>query len=102
MTHRDMLASLIAQAAQQGADAATLRAVVEEACDLGAERVLARLGLSDEDARGDIGELRQLLQAWRDAKASAWRAAVDWAVHGLLVLLLIGIAVRLGVGGLVE
>jgi len=102
MTHRDMLAGLIAQAAQQGADAATLRAVVEEACDLGAERVLARLGLSDEDARGDIGELRQLLQAWRDAKASAWRAAVDWAVRGLLALLLIGIAVRLGVGGLVK
>ena len=102
MIHRDMLAGLIAQAAQQGADAATLRAVVEEACDLGAERVLARLGLSDENARGDIGELRKLLQAWRDTKASAWRAAVDWAVRGLFALLLIGIAVRLGVGGLAE
>jgi len=102
MTNRDMLAGLIAQAAKEGGDAATLRAIVEEASGLGAERAMARLGLSDEDARADIGELRQLLQAWRDAKASAWRAAVDWAVRGLLALLLIGIAVRLGAGGLVK
>jgi hypothetical protein len=44
--------------------------------------------------------LRELLQAWREAKASAWRAVVDWAVRGLLVLLLIGIAFRMGVADL--
>ena len=96
MTNQDMLTGLIAQAAREGGDIAALRAIVEAASDLGAERVLARLGLGDERAESDIGELRELLQAWRDAKARAWRAAVDWIVRGMLALLLIGIAVRLG------
>ena len=49
-------------------------------------------------AQGDIDELRELLGAWRDAKASAWKAAIDWLVKGVLALLMVGIAVRLGVG----
>jgi hypothetical protein len=66
------------------------------ASDLGAARVLDRMGLSDDRARNDFAELRELLGAWRDAKASAWKAAIQWAVRGVLALLLIGIAVRLG------
>jgi len=99
MTREDMLASLIAQAGEEGGDLTTLRAIVEEASDLGADRVLTRLGLADEGAQDDIDELRELLQAWRDAKASAWKAVIDWTVRGLLALLLVGIAVRLGFGG---
>lgn len=97
-----MLARLIAQAAGEGAETVTLRAVIEEASELGADRALARLGLSDPGARKDIGELRELLGAWRDAKKSAWQAAVDWTVRGFLALLLIGIAVRLGVAELLK
>ena len=63
--------------------------------------MLGRLGLEDENAQGDIDELRELLSAWRDAKASAWKAAVEWLVRGVLALLLVGIAVRLGVGEMV-
>jgi hypothetical protein len=91
-----MLARLIGQATTEGVDLVTMRAVVEEASELGAERVLHRLGLGDESAQGDIDELRELLRAWRDAKASAWKAAVDWIVRGVLAALLLGIAVRLG------
>ena len=98
MTREDMLARLVAQADTQGADLVTLRAIVEESSELGARRVLGRLGLDDDNAHGDIDELRELLSAWRDAKASAWKAAVDWLVRGVLALLLVGIAVRLGVG----
>ena len=98
MTREDMLARLIAQANTQGGDFVTLRAIVEEASELGAARVLDRLGLGDPSAQDDIDELRELLSAWRDAKASAWKAAVDWLVRGALALLLVGIAVRLGVG----
>ena len=98
MTREDMLARLVAQADTQGADLVTLRAIVEESSELGARRVLGRLGLEDENAQGDIDELRELLSAWRDAKASAWKAAVEWLVRGVLALLLVGIAVRLGVG----
>ena len=44
-----------------------LRAIVEEASEVGANRVLTRLGLSDPGAQDDIDELRELLRAWRDA-----------------------------------
>ena len=98
MTREDMLARLVAQADTQGADLVTLRAIVEESSELGARRVLGRLGLDDAGAQDDIDELRELLSAWRDAKASAWKAAVEWLVRGALALLLVGIAVRLGVG----
>jgi hypothetical protein len=106
MTREDMLARLIAQAASPdphgGVELITLRAIVEEASELGANRVLDRLGLSDARAQDDIDELRELLSAWRDAKASAWKAAVEWLVRGVLALLLVGIAVRLGVGDMLS
>lgn len=73
-----------------------IRALVEEAGERGAERMLARMGLADAEARNDLSELRQLLQAWRDAKASAWKAAIEWIVRAALALLLFGIAFRLG------
>ncbi len=97
MNREDMLAKLIAQAAAEGSELITLRAIVEEASELGAGRVLERIGLDDARAQDDIDELRELLAAWRAAKASAWQAAVTWIVRGVMALLLIGIAYRLGV-----
>ena len=102
MKREDMLARLIAQAAGEGGDLVTLRAVVEEASELGAARALERMGLSDPQAHQDMTELRELLGAWRDAKASAWKAAVEWLVRGCLALLLVGIAFRLGVTDLLK
>lgn len=102
MTREDMLARLIAQAATEGGDLVTLRAIVEEASEVGASRVLGRLGLGDANAQDDIDELRELLAAWRAAKASAWKAAIDWLVRCALALLLIGIAVRLGMPGVLK
>ena len=102
MTREDMLAKLIAQAATEGGELVTLRAIVEEASEVGATRVLGRLGLSDRQAQDDIDELRELLAAWRAAKASAWKAAVEWVVRGVFALLLIGIAVRLGFPGMLK
>ena len=102
MNNDEMLARLMAQAEGDGADLVTLRAIVEEATDSGAARVLDRLGLADPSAQNDIDELRELLGAWRDAKASAWKAAIRWVVRGVLALLLVGIAMRLGLGHLVS
>lgn len=96
MSREDILASLMAQAREEGAELVTLRAIVEEASVLATDRALERLGLGDAGAEGDLGELRELLQAWRDAKTSAWKALVEWIIRGALALLLIGIAVRLG------
>lgn len=96
MNSNDMLAGLLAQAAAEGTDLVTLRAVVEEASELGARRMLARIGLDDATAPQDVGELRELLQAWRDAKASARRTVLSWFMRGALALLLLGLTVRLG------
>jgi hypothetical protein len=92
-----MLALLTAQAEGQGADMTTLRGLVEEASELGAQRALGALGLRDEKARRDMDELRELLQAWRDAKKSAWTTVTSWAVRILLAMLVLGMSVKLGI-----
>jgi hypothetical protein len=91
-----MLALLVAQAEGQGADLVTLRALIEEASEVGAERALAALGLKDANAGRDMAELRELLQAWRDAKKSAWNAVVTWMVRIFLAVLVAGMAVKMG------
>ncbi len=96
MTREDMLARLVSQAAVDRGDIVMLRALVEEASELGAARALEALGLGDGKARRDMDELRELLQAWRDAKKSAWQAVAGWIVRILLALLVLGMSVRLG------
>lgn len=107
-----VLAQLIAQAAgaegtagrgaRGGMDATAWRAIVEEAGMLGATRALARLGLEDVHAAADMAELRELLAAWRDAKRSLWKAVLGWAAKTLLVVVLAGLAVKLGFWELVR
>ena len=95
-----LLAQLIAQGVAEGADLMTLRAIAEEAGELGASRALTRLGLDDPQAAKDMGELRELLGAWRDAKRSAVKAVAEWIVRMLLALVILGLAVKLGFWGL--
>jgi Family of unknown function (DUF6127) len=97
----DMLTHITAEAETKGADLILIRALIEEASDEGARRALARLGLQDDKASRDMAELRELLGAWRDAKTSARKAAIGWVVRLSLALLLIGIAVKLNLMGLV-
>jgi hypothetical protein len=78
-----------------------LNVLLERASEAGAQRALARLGLADESATKDMADLRELLSAWRDAKRSARKAVVEWIIRGCLALLVIGIAVKLGLSGLV-
>ena len=99
MSEDGVLAQLIGQAAGEGADLATLRAIVEEAGELGARRALERLGLGDAGAAKDMAELRELLGAWRDAKRSALKAAFQWAGRMVAALVLVGLAVKLGFPG---
>jgi hypothetical protein len=94
-TNDALLATLVAQAEGRALDVVTLRALVEESSQAGARRALGALGLDDERARRDMDELRELLGAWRDAKRTAWRAVVSWAVRIALAAVLVGIAVRL-------
>jgi hypothetical protein len=92
-----MLEGLVLQAENEGAARVTLRALVEEASEVGAARALRTLGLMDEKAGPDITELRQLIQGWRDAKRSALSAVVAWMVRTVVALFLIGLAFKLGI-----
>lgn len=102
MRDSDMLAGLVAQAEGTGGDLVMIRALVEEASEMGAARALDRLGLSDRQAEQDVRELRELLSAWRDAKTAARGAVIGWLVRVALALVLIGMAVKLGLLGLVK
>jgi hypothetical protein len=97
-----LMARLTAQAQGQGADLVTLRALIEEASELGAGRALESLGLRDANARRDMDELRELLQAWRDAKKTAWKEIVTWAIRILLAALVLGMSIRLGLWEMVR
>lgn len=90
----DMLANLVAQAGGEGGDMLMIRAIIEEATMIGAGRALARVGLSDKDAEADVGELRDMLRGWRDTRKAAREALVGWVVRLLVMLLLLGVAVR--------
>ena len=103
MNREDMLAGLIAQAALDGGDLVTLRAIVEEASEVGA----GRAPRAEQLAQFVEIVLRRFVRqaeagAWRAAKASAWKAAIEWVVRGVFALLLIGIAVRLGLPGMLK
>ncbi|UZW53899.1 DUF6127 family protein [Sphingobium sp. JS3065] len=100
----EMLARLVAQAEAQpvGMDIVMIRALIEEASELGVGRALERLGLADRGAGDDVRELRELLGAWRDAKKAARGAVVAWVTRVVMALLLLGMAVKLGLAGLVH
>ena len=73
--------------------------LLDRAAERGAERVLAHLGLENGHAARDIGELRSLLEAWRDARHTAWQTAVKVVTTGILAALLIGAAIKLKLMG---
>ena len=97
-----VLARLIEQARDEGAELVTLRALSEEASEVGAQRALERLGLTDPRARHDLDEMREMLGAWRDAKRTARNAVVAWIVRIGLAVLVLGLAVKLGFIGRVQ
>jgi hypothetical protein len=64
------------------------------AAERGAERCLAHLGLENGNAARDIRELRDLLDAWRDARRTVWQTFVKVLTTGLLAALLVGAAIK--------
>ena len=69
--------------------------LLAHAAERGAERVLAHLGLENGHAARDIRELRDLLEAWRDARRTAWQTTVKVVTTGILAALLVGAAIKL-------
>lgn len=93
-TEAAVLAALVEQARVQGANVPTLRALVEEASERGAMRVLRHIGLEDEQALRDVRELRDLLGAWRAARRTAWHTVVRWMITCLMLALAAGLALK--------
>ncbi|NDP37337.1 MAG: hypothetical protein GZ093_01075 [Rhodoferax sp.] len=73
--------------------------LLDRAAERGAERVLAHLGLENGHAARDIRELRGLIEAWRDARRTAWQTAVKVVTTGILAALLVGAAIKLKLVG---
>ena len=73
--------------------------LLDRAAERGAERCLAHLGLENGHAAKDIRDLRDLLQAWRDARRTAWQTAVKVVTTGILAALLVGAAIKLKLMG---
>ena len=73
--------------------------LLDRAAERGAERVLTHLGLENGHAARDIRELRDLLEAWRDARHTAWQTVIKVATTGILATLLVGAAIKLKVMG---
>mgnify|MGYP001226524102 FL=1 len=69
--------------------------LLDRAAERGAERCLAHLGLENGSAAKDIRELRDLLEAWRDARRTAWQTTVKVITTGILAALLVGAAIKL-------
>ena len=49
-----------------------LEAMLDRAAKRGATAALREVGLHDDDARKDISEMRNLLEAWRDTRKGVW------------------------------
>lgn len=73
--------------------------LLDHAAERGAERCLAHLGLENGSAARDIRELRDLLDAWRAARHTAWQTFVKVLTTGLLAALLVGAAIKLRLMG---
>jgi len=71
-----------------------LEDLLDRAAEKGAERALVHLGLEGPHAAQDIRELRDLLEAWRDARRTAWRTVIRVATTSLLVVALLGAAIK--------
>lgn len=88
------LLALVDEACASGVEIDTLQALVEEAAELGASRALHRLGLHDDDAGHDLRELRDLLDAWREARRAMWHTFIKWLTTFAMAALLTGLLVK--------
>jgi Family of unknown function (DUF6127) len=74
-------------------------AMLELAAERGARHALHGVGLDGEDAAHDIRELRNLLDAFNEAKKTAGLTIVKMLVTGLVMALLAGAFVKLKLFG---
>ena len=73
--------------------------MLERAAERGARHALHEVGLDGEDAAHDIRELRNLLDAFNEAKKTAGLTIIRMVVTGLLMAILTGTLIKLKLFG---
>ncbi len=73
--------------------------LLTRAAEKGAERALAALGLESGHAAKDIRDLRGLIEAWRQARQTAWQTFIKLLTTGVLVALMVGTSIKLKLFG---
>jgi len=74
-------------------------AILERAAERGARHALADVGLDGPDAANDIRELRNLLDAFNEAKKTAWQTVIRLVTTGFLLALVAGAVIKLKMFG---
>ena len=64
-----------------------LEAMLDRSARRGSKAALEAVGLCDENAAGDIREIRGLLDSWRDTRKSVWNTTVRIATVALLTFI---------------
>lgn len=75
---------------------AELEVLIDRAAKKGAQEALRSIGLHDDDAVHDVKELRDLLEAWREARRAVTMTITKAVTTGLLALLAVGAWVKWG------
>ena len=73
--------------------------LLERAAERGAKNALHGVGLDGEDAAHDIRELRDLLDAFNEAKKTAGLTIIKMLITGLVMALLAGTVLKLKLFG---
>jgi hypothetical protein len=64
-----------------------LEAMLDRSARRGSKAALEAVGLCDENAAGDIREIRSLLDSWRDTRKSVWNTTVRIATVAFLTFI---------------
>jgi hypothetical protein len=78
-------------------DSSSLQRMLDDAARRGAEEALARIGLHDESSAKDIGDLRDLLSAWREVRSTAIRTSTKVLTTIIIGAVLVGLGIKLEV-----
>ena len=73
-----------------------LEAMLDRAAQRGAKKALREVGLHDDDARKDIIEMRNLLEAWRDTRKGVWSTMVKMSTVAVITFIAASLWMQIG------
>jgi len=73
-----------------------LEDMLDRAAKRGATAALREVGLHDLDARKDITEMRNLLEAWRDTRKGVWSTIVKMSTIAIITFIAASLWMQIG------